>query len=177
MSLKSSAARYGSVAILIHWASALAVVLAWIAGFTVANAVPPAQGAPLLLAHIALGLIVFVLTLLRLLWWLAFDRRPAAPAGQPLWQERLAQAVHGLLYVILLLLGASGIATLILSGAVPMLFAGAPVPDLSGLVPRIAHGLMSRVLLGLLVLHVAAALYHQLVRHDRLLARMGVGSA
>jgi len=30
-------------------------------------------------------------------------------------------------------------------------------------------------LLGLVLLHVGAALYHQLVRRDRLLARMGIG--
>jgi cytochrome b561 len=40
-----------------------------------------------------------------------------------------------------------------------------------------AHGFMSRILLVLLVDHVGAALYHQFVRHDRLLGRMGVGPA
>ncbi len=176
MSLKSTPARYGAVAITIHWTSALAVVLTWIAGFAVANAVPAGQGTPLLLAHIALGLIVFALTLLRLLWWLAFDHLPREVTGQPGWQAWLARAVHVTLYVILLLMASSGIATLVLSGAVPTLLSGGPVPDFSGLVPRIAHGIMSRILLALFVLHVAAALYHQFIRHDRLLARMGVGA-
>jgi len=176
MSLKSTPARYGSVAITIHWASALAVVLAWIAGFVVANTMPAGPGTPILLVHITLGLIVFALTLLRLLWWFALDHRPAEVGGQPRWQRLLAGSVHAALYVLLLLLASSGIATLILSGAVPTLLAGGPIPDLSGLVPRIAHGIMSRVLLGLFVLHVGAALFHQFIRHDHLLARMGVGA-
>jgi cytochrome b561 len=36
---------------------------------------------------------------------------------------------------------------------------------------------MSKILLALLVLHVGAALWHQLVKRDQLLARMGVGAA
>ena len=55
----------------------------------------------------------------------------------------------------LILMGTSGIMTLVLSGAVPMLLAGT-VPDFSGLIPRMAHGVMSRILLALLVAHVGA---------------------
>jgi cytochrome b561 len=90
---------------------------------------------------------------------------------------RAAQAVHLGLYVLLVLMASSGITTLILSGAVPTILGGGPVPDFSELVPRIAHGIMSKLLLALFVGHVGAALYHQLVRRDHLLARMGVGRA
>jgi cytochrome b561 len=177
MALKSTSSQYGQVAIAIHWSSAAAVILTWLAGFAVANAVRPGEGGALLLAHIALGLIVFALTLLRILWWAVADRHPDAPADQPRWQARAARAVHLLLYVLLVLMATSGITTLVLSGALPLLLAGGPVPDFSDLIPRVAHGAMSRVLLALLVMHVGAVLYHQLVRRDRLLARMGVGRA
>lgn len=173
MGLKSTPTRYGSVAIAIHWSSAFAVILAWLAGFSVANLV---ASPGLLLAHIVLGLIVFILTLLRIVWWLVADRHPGAPAHQPQWQVRTAQVVHVLLYVLLILMASSGITTLILSGAVPTLLAGGPIPDLSGLIPRIAHGIMARILLALFVVHVGAALYHQFIRRDHLLARMGVGA-
>jgi cytochrome b561 len=49
------------------------------------------------------------------------------------------------------------------------------VPDFSELGPRLAHGAMSKLLLVLLVLHVGAALYHQFIRRDNLMARMGAG--
>ena len=177
MTTKSTSTQYGSVAIAIHWASALAVILTWIAGFVVANTLPAGQGAPILLAHITLGLIVFALTLLRIVWWLVADKHPKAPSGEPAWQTRAAQAVHLGLYVLLILMASSGIVTLILSGAVPTLLAGGPIPDFSELVPRVAHGIMSKLLLVLFVGHVGAALWHQFVRHDHLLARMGVGRA
>ena len=51
------------------------------------------------------------------------------------------------------------------------------MPDFSEYIPRIAHGIMSKLLLVLFVDHVGAALYHQIVRRDHLLARMGVGTA
>jgi cytochrome b561 len=175
MSAKSTSTQYGSVAIAIHWSSATAVVLTLAAGLVLANsAVIPV---PLLIAHIALGLTVFALTLLRILWWWAADKHPEAPRDQPRWQHLAARAVHALLCVILVLMGTSGIMTLVLSGAIPALLSGLPLPDFSELIPRAAHGVMSKLLLVLVAGHIGAAIYHQFVRRDHLLARMGVGSA
>jgi cytochrome b561 len=177
MSLKTTATRYGSVAILIHWASALAVILAFAAGFTVADLAPPDRQGPILIAHVTLGSIVFVLTLLRIVWWLVADKRPQLPADEAPAQQMAARIVHYALYAILILLGTSGIMTLVLSGALPTILSGGPVPDFSELIPRVAHGVMSTILLALFIGHVGAALWHQFVRHDHLLARMGVGRA
>jgi len=165
------------MAIAIHWASALAVILTFAAGFVVANVTPPGEQAPILAVHITLGLIVFALTLLRIVWWVAADKRPAPALGQPRWQEATAKIVHAGFYVLLILMASSGIVTILMSGALPAIVAGGPLPDFSDLIPRIAHGVMSKILLALFVVHVGAALYHQLLRRDRLLARMGVGRA
>ena len=108
MAVKSTSNRYGSVAIAIHWSSAMAVILTFVAGFVVAETVPPGQGAPILLLHITLGLIVFALTVLRILWWLLADKHPRAPADQPRWQIWAAQAVHLGLYVLLVLMASGG---------------------------------------------------------------------
>ncbi len=177
MQTKSTSTQYGRVAVIIHWSSALAVILAFAAGFVVANVAPPAQQGPILVAHITLGLIVFALTLLRIVWWVVADKRPAPVGGQPRWQELISRIVHFGLYALLILMGTSGIVTIVLSGALPTILSGGTVPDLSQLIPRVAHGIMSKVLLALFLLHVGAALYHQLIRRDHLLARMGVGTA
>jgi len=177
MSTKSTPTRYGSVAIAIHWSSAIAVILAFAAGFVVANVAPPAQQTPILLAHITLGLIVFALTLLRIVWWAVADKHPPLPSNQPRAQRIAATAVHLALYALLILMASSGIVTVVLSGALPTLLSGGPVPDFSELIPRVAHGIMSKLLLVLFIGHVGAALWHQFARHDHLLARMGVGPA
>jgi cytochrome b561 len=114
-----------------------------------------------------------VLAVARLIWW-RFDRRPAPIAGMPRLQRVAARAVHLLLQAVILFLAATGIGTLVLSGAGAMLLTGTPgpLPDLWRYQPRLEHWLAARVLLGLLVLHVGAALYHQLVRRDGLMRRM-----
>ena len=127
--------------------------------------------------HIVLGSLVLLLTLLRIGWWIWGDRRPAPVAGQPQVQGLMASIVHYAIYAVILLMASSGIMTLVLSGALPAIIAGTALPDFSELIPRIAHGIMSKLLLVLLAGHIGAALYHQFIRRDRLLGRMGLGPA
>ena len=174
MRMKSTSTQYGAVAVAIHWVSAAAILGLLLSGTIMAGAGEGVK-ASILLVHAVMGTLVLLLTLLRIGWWLWADRRPKPVAHQPHAQELAARIVHGLLYAGILVLAASGIATLVLSGAIPALLAGTPVPDFSALAPRLAHGLVSKALIALLVLHAGAALYHQFIRRDRLLGRMGVG--
>jgi cytochrome b561 len=72
----------------------------------------------------------------------------------------------------------TGYATGILAGLPEIAFAGSgdPLPpsflDLSTFM---AHGVLAAPLAGFVALHVAAALYHQLMRKDGLLRRMPFG--
>jgi len=177
MSAKSTSTRYGSVAIAIHWLTALMILELFATGLLAAAQADPGAKLALLRAHIPFGAGVLLLTLLRIVWWLAIDRRPVLPADQPGWQKVMAKAVHLSLYAVIIVTASSGIATIILSGALPAIIGSATLPNLETVLPRAVHGVMSRAMLGLLVLHVGAALYHQFIRRDRLLARMGLGAA
>jgi cytochrome b561 len=178
MSAKSSAARYGSVAIAIHWLSALAILALLALGLAAANAVDPAMKSALLRIHIPLGTLVLLLTLFRIVWWF-IDRRPAPLSAMPRWQVSAESVVRILLYVVIIALSASGIGLLILSGAAPILFFHAPgaPPDFWQFPPMLVHYAAALLLIALICGHVAAALYHQFFKRDRLLYRMGVGSA
>ncbi len=176
MSLKSSATRYGSVAIAMHWLTALLILALFATGLLAAGQSDPAAQVALVRFHVPLGTAVFVLTLLRIVWWWAADSRPGQPANLPGWQKIMAHAVHVALYAVILLLAASGMATLVLSGALPAIVEGTTLPDFDTVLPRLAHGLASRLMLALLALHIGAALWHQFVRRDRLMARMGLGA-
>ena len=173
MSWKSSTQRYGSVAIAIHWISAAAILVQIGLGFAAASAAEAGAKAALLRGHVVLGIFVVALTLVRLAWWL-IDRRPAALAGLPSWQALSERVVRGLLYLLILLLGASGLAVLILSGAGDLLFAGAggALPDFTRFPPMAAHIAAAASLLALAALHILAALYHHFWRRDGLLGRM-----
>lgn len=171
MPLRSSSQHYGTVAIAIHWLTALAVIALLGSGQVMAN-----NGEDLLArilpVHVVLGVTVGALTLLRIVWWLGFDRQPGPVAGLSKTQRSLASAVHLALYVALLVMAASGAAMLILTGAAPAIFGGAPLPDFRSVPPFMAHSLVSRLLLVLALGHVAAALWHHFIRRDGLIHRM-----
>ncbi len=173
MSWKSSSHQYGGVAIALHWLSAAAILALFALGFLAANTVDSAAKAALLRGHVPLGIIVLVLTLLRIGWWFV-DRRPQPLSGMPGWQAASERVVRVLLYALVLVMGASGIATMILSGAGAILFFGAPgpLPDFWRFPPMTAHFAGAIALLALAGLHIAAALYHQFYKRDRLLTRM-----
>ena len=178
MSLRSSPTRYGAVAIAIHWLTAVAIVGMLASGLAAANTGDEAVKLTLLRGHAVTGGLIGVLTLLRIVWWLFLDRRPADAAGLSRGQAMASHIVHYGLYAVILVMVSSGIATVILSGGGAQLVGAAPLPlpDFTLAPPFTVHGLLARGLLVLLVGHIGAALWHQFVRRDRLLARMGLGS-
>nr|WP_295469949.1 cytochrome b/b6 domain-containing protein [Mesorhizobium sp.] len=179
MALKSDAIRYGSVARTMHWVTAVAILAMVGSGLAAEGASGEPGAVNILRFHAVTGVAVLALTLLRILWWVFADRRPAETAATPRWQARAAHAVHYALYIVVILLGGSGIATIVLSGAGEVLVGAStgPLPEFEGIVPRGPHGLFAWLLIGLVALHVAAAAYHQVVLKDRLLGRMGLGRA
>jgi cytochrome b561 len=174
MGMKSTPERYGATVIAMHWLMALAIIVLIATGFRAAHTVDPIAKAAILRVHLPIAIAVLVLTVLRIGWWWGVDRKPGPVAGSPQWQERTAQAVHLLFYVVILGMIASGIGMMALSGAAPTIFGGegALLPDFWTYPPRVPHGIGARLLLALLALHAGAALYHQFIRRDHLLRRM-----
>lgn len=177
MPIKSEKQRYGAVAVAIHWITALAILAMLASGLSAVRAEDGAGKLALLRVHAIMGTGVGLLTVLRLVWWGLFDRRPDDVPGMPAWQEKAAHIVHGALYVVVLVMVASGFGTLILSGANQQIFGAAPLPlpDLMAVPPFTVHFILAWTLVLLLIGHIGAALYHQFVRRDHLLARMGIG--
>lgn len=169
--------RYDVVARSLHWLSALAILLVLPIGLLAARASSDHQAVALLRVHVPLGLLILALMLARLAW----RRRhvpPAPPSDTPRWQVTLARVVHVLLYALPIVIAASGIGLMALSGAAPLIFGrtGGRLPDFSRFPPMTVHATGALALVGLLALHVAAVAYHQFVRRDRTLARMGIGA-
>jgi len=174
MALKSTSDHYSNVAVSIHWLSAVLILVLLASGFRAAHTADAAVKAAILRVHIPLALGVLALTIVRIGWWWGWDRKPGPVAGSPRWQARTAQAVHVLFYIVILGMIASGIGMIVLSGAAPFIFGGksALLPDFWKYPPRIPHAIGARLLLALLALHFAAALYHHFIRRDGLLWRM-----
>ena len=173
MTLKSSANRYGTVAVVIHWLSALLILALIGSGFRAGQFEDAATKAAILRVHVPIGITILLLTLLRIGWWAFADNKPA-PVPMPNWQDRTSRAIHALFYVVILGMTASGVGMMILSGAGPILFGGStePLPDFWDYKPRVPHGIGARVMIALFVSHAGAALYHHFFQRDGLLHRM-----
>lgn len=174
MTIKSINSHYGTVAVVIHWLSALLIIALLGSGFRAGQTIDLSTKADILRFHAPMGITILILTLARIIWWWRFDTKPAAVGSDPYWQEFSAKAVHVLFYIIIIGMAASGIGMFVLSGAGEILFGGAQgtLPDFNEYLPRIPHGLGGRVMVALLVLHAGAALFHHFVKRDATLKRM-----
>jgi cytochrome b561 len=170
--------RYHPLLRLLHWASAaLLLGMLFMAGVflqAMPNADPNKIGG--LRIHMAAGVLVLVLTLVRLVVRLRSAKPPAVLTGMA-WADALAPWVHRALYALVLLMAASGMTLSLQAGLPDIVWAGKGTlpPDLHIYLPRIVHGIVSKLLMLAIAVHVGAALYHQLVRRDGLLRRMGWG--
>lgn len=170
--MKSSSSSYGSMAVLIHWISALLILVLFGSGFRSGYSESEAIKTFALQIHVPVAILVLLLTITRLVWWWKFDRKPDQIKSIPAWQNRAAKLVHKLLYILLFVLLGSGIAMSIMSGLPLSIFGGEPLPNLAELPPRTPHGLAARAAVVLVVLHAAAALHHHFVLKDKTLRRM-----
>jgi cytochrome b561 len=82
MTLKSTPDRYGTIAVSIHWIGVVLILIG--SRFRAANTVDPAAKAAILRLHMPIAVGVLALTILRIVWWWGFDRKPDPVAGSPL---------------------------------------------------------------------------------------------
>ncbi|MEX0732618.1 MAG: cytochrome b/b6 domain-containing protein [Aquisalimonadaceae bacterium] len=176
--------RYALGPRLIHWAVVVLVLYSLASGLTLGalgfEGARDAFGANvtnfLYTYHKTSGVLILGLMLLRLAARFAYGKpayvNPLSPA------RRIAsEAVHGLLYIMLLIQPVLGwLATA--SGDFPVQFFAATLPGLIGVNEDLSHtlffwhGIVAWIILGLITVHIAAALYHRLVLRDEVMHRM-----
>ncbi|WP_242184667.1 cytochrome b/b6 domain-containing protein [Sphingomonas sp. CARO-RG-8B-R24-01] len=162
---------------LLHWI----VVMLLIVQFTIAWSMPDIHGGMrpvgLIGWHLSFGAAILAVMLLRLVWRLT-HREPAAPDTLSVPLKRLSRGTHVLLYTLLLALPFLGWANASARGWPVRLFGAIPLPPLSTTGSRLGlwlgdvHGTVAIVLLAVIALHVAGAMYHLLIVRDRTVQRM-----
>jgi len=176
MTLRSSPTQWGSVAKLFHWLTALGILGNGVWGLLMTGMRPSMSKINVFALHKSIGLTVLALWLLRLLWR-AVDRRPRDVAG-PRWQQLAAHAVHGVLYLLIAAIPLSGWWFNSLHGYPLQWFKQFNLPALGAKNDELAsvamtvHETLFWVLVGVLVLHVGAALKHHVFDRDDVLRRM-----
>lgn len=82
-------------------------------------------------------------------------------------------------YALVFLIAGSGIAMSVLAGLPGIVFdgVGSLPANFDALPPHFVHGIVAKLLMLAIGLRIAAVVYHQFVRRDGLLSRMGFGKA
>jgi cytochrome b561 len=166
--------RYHSFQVLLHWVSAVFIVFSLVMGTFYLTYLPnTAEKIVPLRVHLIIGLLIGFLTLARLISISRLPQPPRAMAGNEL-MNSLAPLVRAALYAAILGMVLSGIVMNLHKNFPETLQLGmeTPLPHAFWHSFRIAHTVFAYALMGLIAVHVAAALFHQFIRKDQLLLRM-----
>lgn len=177
--------RYDAVAMTLHWVIALGILGQIALGLVMVH-LPLSLGTQFQLyqLHKSIGITILLAVALRVPWRLT-HRPPALPATMPPLEKTAANAMHLLLYAFMLALPLTGWIVVSVSPLhIPTVLYGIiPWPDLpwfSNLANKQAvddifdfiHTWLGYIIIGLLALHVLAALRHHFLLHDNILRRM-----
>lgn len=171
--------RYSGVAIALHWLIAVLIAVNFAAAWAAEDAGKAAKQ-QIMANHEAFGLIILLLSVLRLAWRLMHKSPPFADTLKT-WEVALARVTHWLFYVVLIALPLTGWAMVsAFTGGEPVgIFGAFDLPGLPFAQSKATagtfhelHEVLATVTLALFALHVLAALKHQLVDRDQTMARI-----
>jgi len=174
--------RYTTVAIALHWTIALLIV-GQIAGGLYMHELPNSdpQKFQIYQLHKSFGISVLLLSLGRLAWR-ATHPAPALPGNLKPWERIAARVTHIGFYVLMIGTPLLGWAMVSASpyNIDTVLFGVVPWPHIPGVesskdvegVFKELHEIAAFAIIGLLVLHVAAALKHHFMLKDAVVGRM-----
>jgi superoxide oxidase len=165
--------RYDGVARFFHWAFAVWIIYASIAGYAITRMAHGPVREFLSQLNMSIGTVLILLFPLRVGWKLV-RTEPRALHDVSAGQQWLARIVHGVIYVMIFAVLASGF-LMVPNGysffglvEIHTPFGKGPLTDELFAVHRAACALLA----GLVMLHVAAVIKHQLIARNNVLSRM-----
>lgn len=177
MTLRNTDTSYGPIAKWLHWLVVVLIPVMFVLEHYMRALEPSATKWLLYDLHKSFGVTLLALVLLRI-GWRSLNPAPRPPAGLLAWQQSAARINHALLYIALLVMPLTGYLGSIAGGFEVTFFRLVNLPHLVheseslNLAAEAVHAVTANVLLALVTLHVAAALWHHLWRQDEVLARM-----
>ena len=174
MHVRNTLAEYGLISKLLHWISALLLFVQIPLGFYLVDLDFGTERINLENIHITIGLSIFYLVILRLLYK---SLNPTPKLGPSVFtgQKFLAKLNHVLLYVTILSITISGILKKLFNGeTLTIIFKKIKIQDnfeLGELFYDI-HIISNYVLIGLIIIHILAVITHKLFFDDNLLKKI-----
>ncbi|MBX3685026.1 MAG: cytochrome b [Rhodocyclaceae bacterium] len=169
--------RYTTTAISLHWLIAIGIAGTFSLGLYMHELPLSPTKLQLYSWHKWAGVSLFALIVVRLLWR-ATHAAPPLPAQMPALQRLAANATHWALYALMVAVPLSGWLMSSAKGFQTVWFGVLPLPDLVakdaalGDLLQDVHEALNLTMLGLVLLHAAAALKHHFIDRDDVLTRM-----
>jgi cytochrome b561 len=169
-------AGYGMVAKILHWLIFVLLAVQYAIGSIMPHIGRKTVNEGWVSWHFSVGAAILFFVVLRLVWRLLHPV-PQLPTLAP-WEKLLTGFTHWALYILVLVMTLLGWAAANSRGWDVELFGALTLPKISptgsewGHECGDIHNLLVYVLLGFIILHVGAALYHYFVKHDQVVARM-----
>ena len=177
MQWRNTASTYGVVAKFLHWTIVILIIAQFILAESADELPDGIEKLALLSRHKSIGMLVFLLAIVRIGWRLA-NRGAPAPVPMPRRQQIAAAAGHGLLYLLVLAQPLTGWAMSSAANYPVTLFGWFQFPALVA-ANHDLHEVLEDVHKGTFValatvatLHALAALYHHFFMKDDALRRM-----
>ncbi|MDR7194552.1 cytochrome b [Luteimonas terrae] len=161
--------RHDAFARVLHWSMAVLILAMLFVGVAMVSSMTLRPS--LLMLHRPIGIALLVLVIVRLIHRLR-RRVPDLPRDLPGWQRVAAHASHIALYALMFAMPLIGWAMVSAAGNPVVLWGDVHLPPIAPHDPvfysllRAAHAWLARALLAVILLHLAAALYHAWVRRD-----------
>jgi cytochrome b561 len=172
----ANAQRFTPLQRALHWLMAICILAMFFVGVGMVSTVAP-KYLGLIALHRTLGVALLILVVMRLgVRWRS--GAPALPSDLPVPMKLAAQLSHYLLYGLMIVMPLLGWAMLSAADYPVVLLGGLRLPQilpLNGGLHSVlwdAHHYLALVFFALILLHLAAALYHALVRRDGVFTAM-----
>ena len=168
---------YTPVAKFLHWAIVALLIIQYLSAWLMPGIRRNETPGFLLSIHMSFGLTIIAVMLVRLIWRITHSRAPEDMAA-PRWQRTLALLTHHAFYALLLAIPFLGWAWASSRGWPVEVFGLFTLPSLVsvgsswGRLAALLHSGFATILLGLVGLHVVAALYHRYVLEDDVMETM-----
>jgi len=179
--LRNSDHGFGAITIVLHWTIAALILGLMLIGFVMRRMeIDPVLQFSLYQWHKSFGFTAVALATLRTGWWLV-ERSPQSLPSLSVVEHDAARLTHLMLIALALLVPLAGWAVASASTLdIPSFYFNLvviphlPLPksEASEAFWAFAHAMLAYVMLALVAIHTAAALYHHIVRRDAVLRRM-----
>lgn len=164
--------KFSQGTIITHWLTAILIIALFPLGKFM-EGLPVSEKMGLIKAHAILGIIVFLLSIIRSYFFFKSERPDDIKTGSK-FNDKLAVWIHNIFYFLLFTISLSGIATMALGGYGEALQNGnyELIKSPNEIPPLKAHSILALLMMVLLVLHVLGVIKHYMLTKENTLKRI-----